>query len=247
MKKTSAGYTIVELVVVVPSMIIILAVITALMVTLYTDLLKKNGELDLQISAQSALFTIRDDPYFAIRFAGTNQDDTTDTYAPSGGWNAITNNAFIVYEASFNANRETTTRQLIYKKDQPNACNSPDITENQFSLNTLIYFNNGGKLYRRVLIPNQTTNCATTFRLQTCPSNHASSTCPKDVLVADNVQSFSINYYDQDGNQLSSSALQANPDMFIQAKRADMTLTLQKNVNAQPITASANISIKKVE
>ncbi len=241
------GFTLVELLVVVPGVLIIVAVMVAFLFSLYSNLLTKNGQLELEVNAQSALFAIRDDPFFAIRFAGSNQDDTTDSHAPGGSWNAIDDNAFIVYEAAFDANRQSSTRQLSYKKDEPNACNSPDISQNQFSVNSLIYFIQNGTLYRRILIPDQSLNCLTTYRLQSCPSASATPSCPADTIVAENVKSFAINYFDRAGVALSNASLQSNPDLFIQAQRADIVLELEKLVNAQPIGATAKISIKKVQ
>lgn len=241
------GFTLVELLVTIPTVVMITAVVISLLMNLYGNLLTKNGLLEMEVDAQSALFTIRDDPFFAVHFAGTNQDGTTDTYAPTGGWNAVNDNAFIIYEASFNANRQTATRQLIYKQDEPHACNAPEINENQFSTNTLIYFVSGGTLYRRVLIPNQSLNCLTTFRKQTCPLANSSAACPADVVITRNVQSFTATYYDRQGTLISASSLESNPDLFLQAQRADLLLNLQKNINGEPANVSASISIKKTE
>lgn len=243
----SRGFTLVELLVVVPSTVIVIAVLVAFLISLYGSLLVKNGRQQLEIDAQSALFSIRDDPFFAARFAGDNQTGTSDAYAPGGSWNAIADDALIIYEASFDANRQNDGRQLIYERDQPYPCGDPSVNENQYSLNTLIYFVSGTTLYKRVLIPDQTLNCDTTFRLQTCPSNHATANCPADTVVAENVSAFDLTYYNRSGVVMSASSLQSNPELFLQVQRADISLTLQKNFNAEPTTVTAAISLKKTE
>src|SRR5262245_59728066 len=135
-RQRSRGFTLVELLVVIPSTLIVIAVLTATLISLLGDLLVKNGRQQLEIDAQSALFTIRDDPFFAARFAGDNQTGTIDPYAPGGSWNAIADKAFIIYEASLDANRQAATRQLIYERDQPHPCNDAAVNENQYSTNT---------------------------------------------------------------------------------------------------------------
>lgn len=242
-----SGFTLVELLVVVPSTVIVIAVLAALLISLFGNLLVKNGRMELEINTQSALFELRDDAFFAVRFAGDNQTGTTDAYAPGGSWNGVQDKALIIYEASFNANRQSASRKLIYERDQPYPCNDAAINENQYSLNTLIYFLNGTTLYRRVLIPDQTANCETTFRRQTCPAANATASCPADTVIAENVSAFSLTYYNRSGTVVMQASLQSNPELFLQIQRVDIALTLQKTINAEPVTSSATISIKKTE
>lgn len=245
--RTPQGFTLVELLVVVPSTVIVIAVLTALLISLFGNLLVKNGRMQLEINTQSALFAVRDDAFFAARFAGDNQTGTTDAYAPGGSWNAVQDQALVLYEASFDANRQSADRQLIYERDQPYPCNDPAINENQYSLNTLIYFLSGTTLYRRVLVPDQTANCATTFRLQTCPVAQATPTCPADTVIAEDVNAFTLTYYDRSGVVLTQASLQSNPELFLQVQRVDIVLTLQKSINAETVASTATISIKKTE
>lgn len=246
-RNRQTGFTLLEVVVIMPIMILTVAVLVAFLITVYGNLLSKNVSLQLAAEAQSALFSMRDDMFYAVRFASTNQNDTTDANAPSGGWNAVTQNSLIVYEAAYTAPREIANRQLVYKKDTPNPCNGTEIGQNQYSTNTLIYFVSGGTLYRRVLVPDQTRNCLSTYRLQTCPS--AGSGCSQDVAVANDVKQFSQRFYSGYGNnaEITLAQLQTDPKQFIQVSRVDITLTLEKKVNAEPVDATASISIKKIE
>ncbi len=242
-----SGFTLLEVVIIIPIMILTVAVLVAFLITVYGNLLSKNVSLQLAAEAQSALFSMRDDMYYAVRFASTNQVDTTDPNAPSGGWNAANQNALIVYEAAYTAPREIAARQLVYKKDMPNPCNGTEIGQNQYSTNTLIYFVSGSTLYKRVLVPDQTKNCLSTYRLQSCPV--AGGGCPQDVAVASDVKQFSQRFYSgwSSNTEITTAQLQTDPKQYIQVSRVDITLTLEKKVNAEPVTATASISIKKIE
>ena len=246
-RKKDGGYTLVELLVVMPIMVLSVAVLATYLITLYGRLLEQNGRLELNITAQQALFNTRDDLFFANRFAGTKQTDTTDVNQPSGGWNAITHNALIIWENAYTANRQTASRQLVYKNNEPYACASPSITDNQYSTNTVILFLSSNKLYRRVLVPDQTANCATTFRLQSCPEASATVSCPADTVIAEDVSSFTMVYYDRDNLVIPSGDLTSNPASFIQVQRAEITLALQKTINGELVNATSKISIKKLE
>ncbi|PLS80601.1 hypothetical protein CYG49_05025 [Candidatus Saccharibacteria bacterium] len=241
------GFTLVEVIVVIPMLAIVVAILITFMVNIYASLLSKNDRLQLEANAQNALFNTRDDLLSAVRFSGKIQSDTNDLYAPAGGWDAIEDNALIIYESSYTKNRQSSDRQLIYKKDMPHACDSSLLYENQYSTNTLILFVNNKKLYRRILIPDQSNNCLTTFRQQTCPPEVGS--CPSDSIIAENVKELKLRYFRRNNNQeeIDAATLLASPSFFVQISRVELSLTLEKMVNAEPVTVNAKIDIKKVE
>jgi Tfp pilus assembly protein PilE len=244
------GFTLVEVLVVTPIMALTIAILASLLVTLYTDLAAKSGRMQLDTSAQSALFTMRDDMFYSLRFAGKQQPDipSPNSEPPSGSqWNAIGHNALIVYEAAYTANRQNSGRHIIYKKDAPFTCTNGEVNQNQISTNTIIYYFDAGnqKVYRRVLIPDQALNCAATYRKKTCRVQAPG--CAADTVIATDVDQFNITYYDSGGNVISAASLQAAPEKFIQVQRADVKIVLKKYINGEPAVSSARISIKAVE
>lgn len=249
LQRSEKGFTLVEITVVLPIIMFIITGIGTLLVVLYINLSEESSRIELELNSQTALFTARDDLFYAVRFAGTQQPDTADSYGPAGGWNAVRDSALIVYEAAYTQNRQSPTRQLVYKSNMPHACDSADLIENQYSTNTIIYFLKDTTLYKRTLVPDQTTNCATTFRKQSCPAESSSPSCPADNIIAENVKSFNLAYYrrDADQGQIPNTELETNPEKFIQISRTDIELTLEKTVNGSPIQGEAKINIKKIE
>lgn len=250
MRRThSDGFTLVEVLVVTPFLMLAVLAILAYMFNAFLDMTARSAKLELESNAQIALFTIRDDIMFTNYFAGTVQPDASDPNKP-GGWNAIADNALILSEVAYTANRQNTSRELVYQKDNPSPCSSISDGLNPFSTNTLIYFVQDGTLYMRSVIPDQSNNCSATYRNQTCPASVASPTCPADSVLARDVKDFSIVYYsrfvDDSQTPLDPTTL-TDPDAFIRVSRADITLTLEKKINAEPVSTTATVSLKKID
>lgn len=68
--------------------------------------------------------------------------------------------------------------------------------------NNVVYFIENGSLYKRVIASPVSGNSATT----TCPAAEASSGCPADKKLLDNVNSFSVNYLDDAGNEVAPTS-----------------------------------------
>lgn len=245
----NTGFTLVEVLIVAPFMMLTILLILVFMFNAFLDMNTKSAKLELESNAQIALFTIRDDIMFTNYFVGTVQPDANDPNK-SGGWNAINDDALILSEVSYTANRQSPSRELVYQKDNPSPCNALDDGLNPYSTNTLIYFVENETLYMRTIIPDQANNCASTYRKQTCPASVATPSCPADSVLAHGVKDFSITYYSRfvdDSLVPVDPATLVDPDAFIRVSRADISLTLERTVNGEPISSTANVSLKKVD
>jgi type II secretory pathway component PulJ len=252
MRRFSKGFTLVEMVVIMPIMIVAIAITITFILNVFISLSSKNTVVSQQLSAQSALFTIRDDIMFANFFEGELQPNESDPYAPRGPntWHAKTDNALMISEIAYTANRQNPDRTVVRVKDAPSPCTTADYTTNIPATNTLIYFVSGGKLYRRTIIPDQTKNCTTTFRIQSCPAANASPTCPADIMLAEDVKTFSITYYSGktgDADTPVTSSILSDADKYIRITKADIILTLEKVVNGEPVSSTAKLTLKKAE
>lgn len=90
--------------------------------------------------------------------------------------------------------------------------------------NNVIYYLKNGSLYRRVLADSVSGNSART----TCPPASASSSCPADDDILDNVGSLSVQYFDGDNQQVSPSSAHA----------IQLSVTLKVTKYGQDTTAS---------
>ena len=76
-------------------------------------------------------------------------------------------------------------------------------------MNQIVYFANGGKLYKRYLAD---TNATGNRYKTSCPLTIASSTCPADALLSEHFKTMSFQFYDQDNaliNQTSGDITKA--------------------------------------
>lgn len=87
-----------------------------------------------------------------------------------------------------------------------------------------IYFVSNGTLYRRILASTTSGNAAVT----TCPAATASSSCPVDKAVLQNVSNFTVTYIDGAGNQVTPSS----------ARSILLGVTLDIHKYNQDVTAS---------
>ncbi len=89
--------------------------------------------------------------------------------------------------------------------------------------NNVIYYLSGNSLKRRVLAADIANNKTVT----TCPVEAATSSCPADVTVLENVDNFEVKYYDSQNQEV-------DPD---EARSIGLEVSLSKNVQGRSITA----------
>lgn len=90
--------------------------------------------------------------------------------------------------------------------------------------NNIIYYLSGGSIYRRTLADAVSGNTAKT----TCPSASASASCPADGDILDNVSSFSIEYFNEQNQQVDPAS----------SRSIQLSVTLLEHKFGQDITAS---------
>lgn len=251
-RRRERGFTLIEVVVIAPIMMVAIAITITFIINVMLNIGAKNAQTALQLEAQLALFNLKDDILFANYFEYT----ATDSNAPAGGWKAVTvtggvasTKALVISEVAYTANRQSADRQIVRIKDAPAPCGTEASNHNQLSTNTLIYFVSNSKLYRRTLVPPQSDNCSQTYRKQSCPT--AVSGCVADLLMAENVKSFTVTYYsnkigDPDA-PVTSNAVLTDERRYIRFTKADINLTLERMISGEPVTTNAKITLKKAE
>jgi len=212
--KEQAGFTLVELTVVV-SVTSIVAVVFLGVITNYFVVITRNNELtDMTVNAQNLLRTTVEN----IRYGnGVEQTNTiSDPNAPSGGWNTSNTNFVIVIPVP----AEDTSRNYI-----------TDPSTGSPYMNELVYYKSGTTLMERILAnPSAVGNALQT----TCPANLATSSCPADKTLATYVSSMTFVLYDQ------NAATTTTPT---QARSINIVLTMQRNAPISPLSVTSNIRV----
>ena len=242
--KKPEGFTIVELLVVLPIYVLVVMVTFSSLLSRYGQLLKEAATVNLQLEAETSLIVLEDELIFATDFGETKSSDLTDAYAPSGGWTYNTNpDTLIIYETALTAGRRDPDRDFVYKNTY--GCGS---AYNPIAINNLIYFtkqntNNSYKtLYKRSIVPTYST-CQTNYRKPSCPENVVVNGCTTDGIVSRNVVDFNIEYYDDNNVLINDES--GSPDLSL-ARKIKVTLTLGDRANGEDITVKTSVTMKRL-
>jgi hypothetical protein len=258
-----AGFTLIEVAVVAPIMILMLAVFLNFLITLYTSTIEQNGVAELVADNDQTLSTIRNDLYLTNGFRTVIDSNLTDTDAPSGGWSYKTNP---ISANVYNANYQTLiagtlgttkviqdpTRDIVYLNqygcDVP-SLNPPMINNYIYTVKQSGYEADGTTrvygLYRRVLVDPAST-CGSAIQQQTCTTGTAS--CPADTLLVTGVSKFIIFYYAANSAPGTGTVLDVynTPSLMPSAAVAYITLGLKRTYAGDTNSYSWIIYVKKL-
>jgi len=232
------GFTLVELLVIGPVMLLAAITTMTFLINQYGQVVKQDGQLRLRMESQNLLFGFQDDLWFANQFSSTINSNLSDPYEPTGGWSsATTPPTLIVSLTALTTNQRDPNRQPVYINES--TCTPPDGNgANSILYNNTIYFLEGTNLYKRTLTaPAGLVTCGTSYEKQTCPQANSSPTCRADPVLSDHVTSFSVIYYDVD------NVVTTIPE---NAESVEVNLTLTDKAFGETVTANSNLRLRKL-
>lgn len=210
------GFTIVEILIVAPIVILVIGVFMTSIVTMTGNVLSSRGADVLVFNIQDSLNRIQQDVGLSGAYLATNNialtspqgynDDTTNFHNadPTNGTMLILNS----YTTT--ANPLSSTRNIVYAAGQPNPCNSPLVNQNTPVMVNAIYFVKNNTLWRRVVAPSSylTVGCSVPWQQPSCAPTASGAFCKtQDVRLVDGIQSggFSVGYYPSPGSTTTNS------------------------------------------
>jgi type II secretory pathway pseudopilin PulG len=231
-----AGFTLVEILIICPIMMAVITFMMSYLFRQYGELTKQTSQVNLQVEAQADIFSIQDDVFFAHSFISTTNTNLSDPWAPTGGWMASSSRLIISSPAS-TASHRVPSRQPVYL-NQVGCTPQSTLEQNDTLYDNIIVFTSGANLYKRILsAPVGLSTCGIDYRKQTCPSDHATTACPTDILLSSHLSSFTVTYLTATGSTTTT------PE---QASLAKVALTLSDTAFGEPITASSNITLRRL-
>jgi type II secretory pathway pseudopilin PulG len=238
MIRRQSGFTLVELLVISPIIMVVTVAAVTFLFNEYGQIVKQDGQLNLQVEAQNILFGLQDDLWYANQFASDMNSNLQDSYQPAGGWrNNTTPPTLIISTASLTTNRRDPNRQPTYINES--TCTPPDGNGvNSVLYNNVIYFTSGTNLYKRTITkPSSLATCTTPHERQTCPAANASPSCPTDILLTDHLSNFGVTYYD------TGNAVVTTPE---NAESVKVDITLHDKAYAEDIYANTSMRLRKL-
>lgn len=212
--RDEAGFTVVELMVVVAVMAVLAGPILAYLMGNYTDSLRSQVKVQLAASGQSTLRTLTEE----IKTSGgaLNKNTLNDPNAPSGGWTTGSSSGVMVVKLPAIA----TTGEVIQ-----------DSSGNAY-YNEAVYFRTGSNLFRRVI---RNAAAPGNTALTTCPRAVATTACPADSVLASTVSAFSFLFLKEQG------ALSSSTDDALSVK---ITLNFSKSFSGSAVASSHEQTVR---
>ena len=167
------GFTLVEMLVVAPIVILAIGAFIALIVNLTGEALSSRGSNVLAYNLQDALNRIEDDVKLSAGFLATNNISLTSSNPQGrGAVNSTTNftitdptygPALILNSYATNGNPISLTSGLVYLANQPNDCSDyTQYSKNRPMTTNIVYFiDSSGALWRRVIMTSDYANPGT--------------------------------------------------------------------------------------
>jgi len=255
MSQNKKGFTIVEVLIVMPIVIIVIGVFITAIVNMTGDVLATRGANSLIYDIHNALNQIEQDIKLSDSFLETNSftltapqgsDDTTNTpflnITASGP-------ALILNNVATTSNPLNTARNIVYKNNDPKACNDTQVDQNNPVKTNIVYFVKNKSLWRRTIMPSGYTaagyGCdaiaqanATIWQQASCAPTVP---CPaKDMKLVDGIvlgSGFKIDYY--------TAPESTTPDIIANNLKSDITErhTALQAINTTSITINSTLTV----
>lgn len=202
---TQYGFTIIEVLVVAPIVVLVIGAFVGLIVSMTGDILATRAANVMAYDIQDALNRIEQDVKRSGAYLATNNIELT---SPQGFDNGTSNfqNAgpdgpmLILNTYATTGNPTSTDTGFVYIANQPNACGSGQITDNQIVMFNTVYFVRDNSLWRRTVAPADydTMGCSLPWQQPTCAPGISGAFCAtQDERLLDGITEggFELEYF----------------------------------------------------
>lgn len=266
---TNHGFTIIELIVIAPVVLLTIGAFITIIVSMTGDVLSSRQSSTIVYNIQDSLNRIEQDIKLSSSFLAVNNitpltspqglnDDTT-SYKNVGTSNG---NVLILNTLATSGNPLQSTSSLIYASNAPNACGSTQITQNKPQTVNTIYFVKSGTLWRRTImqsnyLDNPTSWCSMPWQQPSCTPGYVASFCKtQDVRLVSGLgeTGFSVQYYNGANSTVvnstasSTGATDADRGIALQsATTASVSLNVTQTVAGRDISQSGTIRATRLD
>lgn len=256
-RPAEAGFTLVEVLIISPLVILVVAVIIAFMINMTGDALQTRERNGLIHTVQSGLDQVEADIRLAVRIV----DSTSQLFpalANGQGSNAnFSDNTHFVSDASTlvleqystSANPYDPNRSLLYYANEPNPCGAQQrfnlpvkhavvffVQDNTLKRRTIIDF--GGKTVCDGIVSNLTHPGL--WQRNSCSTTNTSRCFTLDTVIASDVESVEFLYYDDPSDSDPSAASDST-------RAARVTIHSLKSIAGEAVEYSASVQATRIQ
>lgn len=251
--KSQRGFTLVEMLVIAPIVIISIGLLIALMINLVGDVVIARERGTQEYDVQNALNEVEQDTKLSSAFAGVfnnmpspqGKNNSTGAFTATPG---VSGGDLIMNQYATTKNPLDTTRELVYYANRPNDC-SGDYGANINLFYHSVYFlktvSGVTSLRKRTFVPTYNTNtgtsadlnsvCKAPWQRNSCDYTVTGAVCQtKDEILVNNVKTFTVTYYTDNTYTTTTS----DPS---QAQAIKVDLTAEKTVGGETVTSSGSV------
>lgn len=248
----AAGFTLIEMLIIAPVVVLAIGGFIALMVTMVGSVLVTRDQTTMIYESQDALSRIEDDIRLSTKFLTT----TGTLISPQGNGDSTTaftntTNTLILTALATTKNPADSTRELVYYEGQPNDCGVQKVFNTVYT-GTIIYYIKSGSLWRRTVLPNYNTNtttdaetvCATPWQQNSCSPGYASTTrCQtNDIELAKNMSSLTVEYYSTPSSTTNIGAANAETATSIKVTAVGSKSTAGRTIATTQSTRATRLN-----
>ena len=248
--KNQRGFTLVEMVVVAPIVILAIGAFLTVIISMTGEVIASRTANTVTFNIQDSLSRIEQDVKLSTDFLATNSialplanaqgynDDDT-AFTNVGGTSGT---ALILDMAATITDPSTGDGSFVYRANEPNSCESAEVFNNTVMNYNVVYFVKDDTLWRRTIMPNDylstSYSCATAWQRPSCSPEYTSTFCvTEDTKLLEGVtqSNFSIDYF------TSPSETTAIADPTNQAN-LDTAQTIEVSIASEQVAAGRTIS-----
>ena len=247
--RKSSGFTLIEMLIIAPVVILVIGGFVALMVSMVGDVLITRDRNTMTYTLQDALNNIEQDTRLSTEFRTTTGTLPTPQGLNDGTGAFTSSSSLILTSLTSDKNPVDSNRQIIYYASQPNPCGSTQSANRMFLSKTVYYLKNGS-LWRRVILPtyntlatpDENTVCNTPWQRNTCSPGYSAGVCQtNDTEVMKNVDSFNVKYYSDPTSNTDLGTSGAKD-----ASTIEVTINGKKTTAGEPVSSSGTIRATKL-
>lgn len=232
----TAGFTLIEVLVVAPIVILMIGAFIVSVVTMTGTALRAQGNNDLIHNVQNALNMIEQD----VRTSGAFLAQTNIPLQPGQSLSgtgttsfknvAASERAIILSTAATTKSPFDPQKSLVYLKSQPNACGSAQLSQNEILPVNIVYYIKDSTLWRRSVAPKDydVLGCTLPWQLPSCTPSSTGvlpAFCKaQDIKLLEGISlaDFKIDYY-AFADQANSLPNAMNPGLSVNTRETALS------------------------
>jgi hypothetical protein len=271
-KPTQAGFTIIELLIIAPIVLLTIGAFITAIVNMTGDVLASRGATVLTYNIQDALNRIEDDVKLSTTFLATNNITLTSPQGYSDDTTAFNNvdatngTMLILNTLATNGNPLVSTSGSVYLTNLPNACNSTQLSQNTPMTVNIVYFVRNATLWRRTIMPSSyaTAGCSVPWQQPSCnPALFTGGSwgsytfCnTQDIRLVDNITTggFAISYFNTADATIpntvasdGSSSTSVRNSALQSLTTVGASISVSTTAGGRPISQSGSIRVTKLD